>query len=257
MNRIKRKNREWAHTWANLMPSMPAMSQPTQQTVAVEIPSANDKRASLIRAFFARYSFKLDLMNQPSEQTLAILIKLHQGKSAEFVPMSKVSNFFDNKEIRIEPTRIQGTPLLIDPQGLNQKNKATFNISPENFTHCVRVLMLGYVLVSANDPPNDQWCTLEAAMAHIDSVEHYSRMDSGVNHALHSRIMQAEMTIRTEWARVCQYDPKFSLGDAINLIGRRHQLWPCVTEFRTVNVPLYGPRGDKGEQNNVVVNQSW
>ena len=45
------------------------------------------------------------------------------------------------------------------------------------------------------------------------------------------------MTIRTEWSMVCQYGPDFSSGDAITLVGRRRQMWPCVSEFRTVNVP--------------------
>ena len=91
--------------------------------ITIEIPSANDKRMSLIRAFYERYSYRLDLANQPSEQTLSILLKLHQRKSAEFAPLSKVSNALDNKDVRIEPTRIKGTPLLIDPKGQNAKNE--------------------------------------------------------------------------------------------------------------------------------------
>ena len=123
--------------------------------------------------------------------------------------------------------------------------KTSFNISPEHFAHSVRVLLMGYVLVSVNDPPENQWCTLEAAMSHIDVVEHYSRLDSASNHQQHNRIMQIEMTIRTEWARVRQYEPDFSLGDAITLVGKRQQLWPCVTEFRPIatSVPL---KKDKG-----------
>ena len=177
--------------------------------MAVEISSASDKRANLIRAFYNRYSYRLDLVNQPSEQTLGILLKLHQRKSAEFVPLSKVSNCFDNRDVRIEPARIKGTPLLIDAQGQSVKAKTTFNLPPGSFAHCVRVLMLGYVLVSANDDPENQRCTLEAAMSHIDIVEHYSRLDSVTGRNLHQRIMQIEMTIRTEWARVCKYEQDF------------------------------------------------
>ena len=117
--------------------------------------------------------------------------------------------------------------------------KTTFNLSPENFVHSVRVLLLGYVLVSANDPPENQWCTLEGAMAHIDAAEHYSRLDSITGHSLHSRIMQIEMTIRIEWARACQYEPDFSLSDAIQHINEtktvsRHKVYPEILKSENI-----------------------
>ena len=75
--------------------------------------------------------------------------------------------------------------------------------------------MIGYALVSANDPPADEWCSLGAAMGRADIVEHYSRIDSAPDHMLHSLIMEIEMSIMGEWARVCQFGQRCSLGDDI------------------------------------------
>ena len=83
-------------------------------------------------------------------------------------------------------------------------------------------------------------------MSHIDAVEHYSRLDSITGHALRERIMQIEMTIRIEWARVCQYEPEFSLSDAITLVSKRQQLWPCVTEFRSSHLAPPPKKGAGG-----------
>ena len=70
-------------------------------------------------------------------------------------------------------------------------------------------------------------------MAHIAVVEYYSRLNSKCHYALHSRLMEIEMNIRTEWARVCQRDSRFSLGDAVVLTAQR-QFWPLASEFKTV-----------------------
>ena len=214
----------------------------TQGHVTIEIPGANDKKAGLLRAFFEKFRYKLELQNQPSEQTLAILLKMHKAKSAEFIPLSKVANAFDNKDMRVEPTKIQGTPLMLDNNAMNAKQKVTFNLSPENFVNSVRVLMMGYVLVSVNDPPGQEWCTLEAAMAHVDCVEQYSRLDSLANHQMHQKIMEIEMSIRTEWSRICQFHAQFSLSDAINLVASRNT-WPLISDFKAITW-----KGDKGNR---------
>ena len=105
----------------------------------------------LLRAFYERYAYRLDLMNQPSEQTLGILLNAHQRKSDEFAPLSKVSNAMGHRDVRIDPSRIKCTPRLIGPQGQNGEIETTYNLPPVSFAHSVRVLLLGYVLVSAND----------------------------------------------------------------------------------------------------------
>ena len=98
---------------------------------------------------------------------------------------------------------------MLDNNVQGTKQKVTFNLPPENFAHTVKVLMMGYVLVSANDPPGMERCTLEAAKAHIDIVEHYSRLDSLAQHQLHYRIMEIEMAVRNEWGEYVNSKPNF------------------------------------------------
>ena len=77
---------------------------------------------------------------------------MRKNRSSEFIPLSKVANAFGNKDLRMEPTKIHGTPLMLDQNALHTKQKITFNLSPGNFVRAAMVLMMGYALVSPNDP---------------------------------------------------------------------------------------------------------
>ena len=101
--------------------------------MTVEIQSANDQRAGLLNAFYSKYKYKLDPTTQPSGQTLSILLKPHKRKYAEFIPLSKVSNAFGNKDFKSEPTRIKGTSLLIEQNGLGKVKRSSFNPTPRKF----------------------------------------------------------------------------------------------------------------------------
>ena len=72
-----------------------------------------DKRSKLLGIFRQRHGFIPPLENQPSESTLSHLVKLHEKRSAEFFPLSRVTNFADGRDIKIEPTKIKGTPLCL------------------------------------------------------------------------------------------------------------------------------------------------
>ena len=94
--------------------------------------------------------------------------------------------------------------------------------------------MGAYASVSALDPPGRTWCPLTAAMAQISVVEQLSRANSKANHALQNRLHGAEMSVRSEWARVLQSDPRMTLGDAIHVVGKRHSIWPLLVVFATM-----------------------
>ena len=94
-----------------------------------------------------------------------------------------------------------------------------------------------------NDPSNDERCTLDAALIRINIVERYSRLDSGSNRSLRSRILEVELGVSSEWTRVCQFGHRCSLGDAITLTARR-QIRPFLSEYRTPTT-----RDRKGQEN--------
>ena len=140
---------------------------------------------------------------------------------------------------------------MLDENANFARGNSDFNSSAENFGHAVRTLMFGYALVSAADATGHEWCNIEAAMSHIAAVEYMSRLNSKCAYALHSRILEIEMTIRTEWGRVCQHEPAFSLTDAVALTAQR-RLWPCVSEFK----PVKGKgKGGKQDRQNMSVNR--
>ena len=63
----------------------------------------------------------------------------------------------------------------------------------------------------------EEWCTMDGVLSHINQVESYARLDSKAFASLHSRLVEAESTIRHEWHRVTQQDRSISLDDAIEL----------------------------------------
>ena len=77
--------------------------------------------------------------------------------------------------------------------------------------------MYSYVLVAPNDPDGEEWCAMDGALSHLIQVEAYARLDSKAYGSLHSRLVEAEMSIRHEWHRVAQQDRGISLDDAIEL----------------------------------------
>ena len=194
-----------------------------------------DKRQKLLNAFFERYRFHLQLENQPSDNTLHLLVKLHSRRAADFVSLARVTNLADGRDIRAEPhTRAKlGKDVAIVLENATSRKQSDFNSTPDAFVHAVRVLMFGYALVSAGDPAADTWCDLDASFSHMSRVEQLVKLDSKSNHNMHSRLMDSEMQIRAEWARIAQNSPLLSLGEIIAIVSQRHTFWPWVAEFRT------------------------
>lgn len=108
-----------------------------------------------------------------------------------------------------------------------------YNSTPDAFVRAVRVLMFGYALVSAGDPAGETWCDLDASFAHISRAEQLVKLDSKSNRNLHARLMDSEMQIRAEWARISQFPPPPSFSEIIEIVSQRHTFWPRVAEFRT------------------------
>ena len=200
------------------------------------------KRARFLEVFRNRYGFLPSLENQPSESCLGLLMKMHANRSTEFFPLSRVANFADGRDLKIEPQKIKGTPFLMEATalGLTKKNNE-FLQSTESFCHAVRVLMHGYAIVSMADPAGQEWCSLEAALRHVSTVESFSRANSKVAGALHHRVMEAEAAVRSEWAKLGQAQPGISLTAIIDVVSQRHAIWPLLSEFTR-----HTPRSQKG-----------
>ena len=190
-----------------------------------------DIRAKLLDISQKRHNFIPPLGNQPAESMLTHLIKLHKKRSTEFFPLSRVSNFSEGRDVRVEPTKIRGTPFFLDSQLTSNKKNNDFLLSAESFCHAVRVLMHGYTLVSMQDPQGDEWCSLGAAQRHIATVEGYPRANSRVSHRMRTQIMEAEMATRLEWTKLGQTNPGVSLTAIIDTVAQRRAIWPLNSEI--------------------------
>ena len=49
---------------------------------------------------------------------------------------------------------------------------------------------------------------------------------------LHQKIADAELSVRTEWARVQLKEPGFSLSEIIEVVNKRRTIWPVTGDFR-------------------------
>ena len=216
----------------------------TELTVTGDLLSdTGDKRTKLLEIFQERHKFLPPLEDQPSETMLAHLVKIHKKKSTEFFPLSRVANFSEGRDIRVEPAKIRGTPFFLETQSAPAKKNTDFLLSAESFCHAVRVLMHGYTLVSMLDPPGEEWCSMGAAQRHIATVEGYSRANSRVSHRMHTQIMEAEMATRLEWTKLGQTNPGVSSTAIIDTLAQRHAIWPLNSEITRVSTPSVKGKG--------------
>ena len=207
-------------------------------------------KSELLAKFNTRYNFPLSLENQPSEATLTMIAKLHARRSCDFVPLSKITNAADNRDIALEPTRIKGAPFSIS-QNLSAPRKNTTSLSsPDAFIRAVKLLMNTYALVSVVDPDVGRcWRNLAAAQLHIGAIENFLRANALAGHSFLQRIADSELNVRTERMRLSQSHPEMSLSDVITTVAQNRSLWPLVSEFKPIrdtrrnNVPG-GPKGN-------------
>ena len=189
----------------------------------------------MLNTFFERYRFHLQLENQPSDATLRLLVKLHVRIHSDFASLGRVTSQADGRDLRSEPhTRAKlSKDVGLSIENATSKRQSEFNSAQDAFVRAVRVLMFGYALVSAGDPAGEMWCDLDASFAHISRVGQLVKLDRKSNHNLHARLMDSEMQIMADRARISKCPPLLSLSEIIEIVPQRHAFWPGVEEFRT------------------------
>lgn len=203
----------------------------TPETTGIGLSLPNGRRGELITSFRAKYNTRLPIEYKPSGASLKISTRAHARKSAEFTPLSKIGNLIDGRYFHSEPANLSKN-LTTDLAGGTKRNTSDFNTSAESFLRAARVLMGGYALVSAFDVI--PWCALEAAQKHIITVGNISRTSSKHRHTARSRILDAEMPARREWARIAQSDTRYTLTDIIEIVSQRHSIFPIANGLKGV-----------------------
>ena len=149
------------------------------------------------------------------------IAKYHRNHCADFVDIRRVVAL-EEAGINLEPRNIAGTPFLIGETGPQNKKAPDALAIPMCWVQGVRVLCYTYALVSAGDPPESEWCSLDWALAHLTVAESFARMDSKAGAACRAHLVEAEATVRHEWHRLTRADNAASLNDAIELPGKSH-----------------------------------
>ena len=195
------------------------------------------QRGELLEEFYRRYDWRLPVELTPSDSTFTLVARAHKKKSAEFIPLSRVTSLVDTKDTHGEHVRIKGTngDLIFDPSKSLTKKNYDFNKSYESFNFAVRVLMYSYVLASCSEERGQMWCPLQSAVKHITTVEAHSRLGARVQYLLHPKVAEAEMTVRREWHRVGTEDPTLSLAALVEIVGQRYSIWPTVLDLQPVS----------------------
>ena len=191
-------------------------------------------KSELLAKFNTRYNVPLSLENQPSEATLTLIAKLHARRSCDFVPLSKITNAADNRDLNLEPTRIRGAPFSIAQNLTAPRKNTSFLSSSDAFIHAVKILMNTYALVSVVDPDvGNCWCSLAASQLHIGTVENFLRANALAGHNFLQRIADSELNVRTERMRLSQNHPNMNLSEVITTVAQNRSLWPLVSEFKS------------------------
>ena len=72
---------------------------------SIGTPVTDDRRGLLIR-FFGIYGNCSVRENQPPDATLQLMVKARAGRSAEFIPLSKITSAIDSTVSTVEPMRL-------------------------------------------------------------------------------------------------------------------------------------------------------
>lgn len=200
-----------------------------------DLPAMQNARVELLTLFFRRCNFQIPLENQPIGPTLLLLIKARQRKSCEFIPLINVTNAIDGRDLEIDNTRVKlNAELTLDIGATSKKRNSDFNHIAETFARAVRALVISYALVSSADPIESAWRNYNAEQQRIATAEAFSRARSKSNYRPHSRAMDAELLVRSDWTRAPHAEPDLTLAQIIATVEQRHTLWPTLQEFRTM-----------------------
>ena len=142
--------------------------------------------------------------------------------------------------VKQDPKRITGTPFWYDEPGSSPRRGSDVHHSAICWVNCVKISTYTYLLISPNDPDGEDWCAMDGVLSHINQVEAYARLDSKSFGSLHSRLVEAESSIRHEWHRVAQQDQGISLDDAVELsMGYTHSLITLCRSLRNSIVSTF------------------
>ena len=96
--------------------------------------------------------------------------------------------------------------------------------------------MRRYSVSSMGEDAGNEWASYEASISSISVVWNVFRPNSEISHRTHAQVMEADAAVRTEWAKLSQNRPELNLTAIIEIVARRHSIFPLPCEFTKFSV---------------------
>ena len=192
------------------------------------------KKSDLLQVFFNRFDWRSPLDLAPVDSTFQILARVRARRSTEITPLNRLTSAADTRDVATDHVRIKGTngDLAIGPARTSNKRNSDCPRNNDAFNRSVKILMYAHVLISCADERGEMWRPLQSAAKHITAVENHAHAAARAITGLDARLAEAEMAVRREWREIAQAEPAFSLATIIELVRRRHSMWPATLELK-------------------------
>ena len=130
-----------------------------------------DRGTRTLSRFQDVYGYAIQVADRPSDRTLSIAHHLWMKRSMEFAPLSSATAYSDqDSSWLMAPKKVDGADLLYNPGSPVKKSDMWMKSAP-CFAHAVRILMYSYLLASVQDPEDQQWVNLSAALAWVGPIK--------------------------------------------------------------------------------------
>ena len=116
----------------------------------------------------------------------------------------------------------------------DSRGASDFNVSSEPFARGVKVLMMVYDLLSVIDPPATVWVDMDAAQSHFLKIGRLLKIGYRNNHINLSKVRDAELKVRSEWAAIGHHSANLSLGGIITIVKESRSIFPIIADFLKV-----------------------
>ena len=204
----------------------------------------------MLARFQGVYGFAIPVADQPSDRTLSIVRHLWMKRSMEFAPLSSVASYSDqDSSWLLAPKKIAGADLLYSPGSPVKKSDLWMRSAP-CFAHAVKTPIYSYALASVQDPDDQQWVNLSAALAWVGPIANLMRIGSRASDPLFARITESEALASKDWLPAAQRDPTASLSDITHVCSRTWR-YPVASVFA-----LPSAQG-KARQTKVAQDHKW
>ena len=87
-----------------------------------------------------------------------------------------------------------------------------------------------YALVSMVDEVGNEWVYIGNPLDRVSAVQNFPWAKSGIPHRAHSHVMDSDAEVLEERAELSQNRPDLNVSNIMEIVARRHVIWPLAGE---------------------------